>query len=93
MQPQRSTPLSPAVAPLTPSDWYVTEPTTPRLSTGAKLAKLHRRLESERKANARTIRVLSRYVELLEGIIAGQRQAFEELDKPLIPAQSKRKPQ
>ncbi|MGA9810141.1 MAG: hypothetical protein WBQ56_20835 [Candidatus Sulfotelmatobacter sp.] len=87
MNQRRASRLRPAITPLTPA---LPEPTT-TLTTGHKLAALHRTLESERKANARMLRVLGRYIELLEHVIASQRQAFEELDKPLIPQQSKRK--
>jgi len=43
-------------------------------------------LRSERRMHARTIAAFTRYVELLERQIASQREAFEQLDKPLIPA-------
>ena len=90
MNQRRSTRLRAAIAPLTPE---LPDPTTAtkQSTTGAKLAALHRTLEAERRRNARAVDVLTRYTTLLERVVASQREAFELLDKPLIPVQSKRK--
>jgi hypothetical protein len=90
---RRSKPLRPDLSPLTPADWFTAEPSTKQstLTSGQKIASLHRLIEVERKRAARTINALTRYVELLEHVITSQREAWELLDKPLIPMQSKGK--
>jgi len=85
MNDRRNKRLVPDLAPITPE-----LPATPK-STGQKLAILHRTLEVERKRNAKTVNVLTRYIGLLEHVITSQREAFEQLEKPLIPMQSTRK--
>jgi hypothetical protein len=80
--------LVPSLAPLAPE---LPEPLTPQLTPSQKLAILHKVLESERKKSARTINALTRYNVLLERVIASQREAFELLDKPLIPREWKEK--
>jgi hypothetical protein len=86
---RRTSRLRPAFVPLTPA--IPEQPAATPLSQGAKIASLHRLIETERKRAARTINVLTRYNELLEHVIASQREAWELLDKPLLPMQSKGK--
>ena len=42
-------------------------------------------LAAERKRSAKLAGALSRYVEILENVCADQRQAFIELNQPLVP--------
>jgi hypothetical protein len=89
MNQRRSTRLRAAIAPLTPE---LPDPTTTKQpTTGAKLAALHRTLEAERRRHGRAVDVLTRYVTLLERVITSQREAFEQLGQPLLPAPSKGK--
>ena len=87
---RRHKPLRPDIHPLTPTIPELPETTAPK-STGQKLAQLHRTLEVERKRNAKTVNVLTRYIGLLEHVVTSQREAFEQLENPLIPGQSTRK--
>lgn len=85
---KRKTPLWDSASPALTPELPEIKPTG-QLTRDELVALVHnqkRVIASERKRNAVLLGCLGRYISLLEGVCADQRQAFIELHNPLVPS-------